>query len=183
MNDVEREAILRTVPQRLVGRMLGGKQTIHLQRMASRWGFPVDGRSVDMFAVMGRLKSFLKQHGPALAALMEDDGGDENSLGVQYLRARIRKVQADADAAEMRVQQKGGQLVDRNAVHEVFAALTSRFQDASRRAQSRWGQDGFDFFSELTERICADISTISSKLGTTDDNDPQPADDSTPDEP
>lgn len=160
-DDDELRAMLRAVPQRIVGQMCGGRQTVHLQRVADRWGFPIDGKTVDLFAVMARLWSFLKQYGPMLAVLMEDTGdGDENALGVRYLRAKIQKTEADALAAELRNAQKEGMLCDRSQVHEAFGRIASAFQDASRKAQLKWGQDGFDFFVALADKMEADVMPL-----------------------
>lgn len=161
-DDDELRAMLRAVPQRIVGQMCGGRQTVHLQRVADRWGFPIDGKTVDLFAVMARLWSFLKQYGPMLAVLMEDtsDGGDENALGVRYLRAKIQKTEADAQAAELRVAQKEGLLCDRAQVHEAFGRIANVFQKASGQAQRKWGADGFDFFATLAENIAVELQTM-----------------------
>ena len=70
-DDDELRAMLRAVPQRIVGEMCGRRQTVHLQRVADRWGFPIDGKTVDLFAVMSRLWEFLKRYGPMLSAVMD----------------------------------------------------------------------------------------------------------------
>ena len=46
-DDDELRALLRAVPQRIVGQLCGGRQTVQLQRLADRWGFPIAGRTVD----------------------------------------------------------------------------------------------------------------------------------------
>lgn len=160
-DDDELRAMLRAVPQRIIGQMCGGRQTVHLQRVADRWGFPIDGKTVDLFAVMGRLWEFLKRYGPMLSALMEDTGdGDENALGVRYLRAKIAKTEADAEAARLRVEHKAGQLCDRSDVHQLFNALVDRIHKSCDRAQAKWGADGFEFFADLTEGIKGDIRAV-----------------------
>lgn len=171
LSDDELTSILKAVPQRIVGRMLGGRQTVHLQRLADRWGFPVTGRNVDLFAVMARLWAFLKQYAPMLQVLMEDTG-DENgdALGVKFLKAKIRKVQADATMAELRAAQKENSLVDRATIHEALQSVAARINGACDRAQRKWGPDGFEFFSELVEAIRGDIAaTVASD---TDDKRP-----------
>ena len=157
-DDNELRAMLRAVPQRIVGQMCGGRQTVHLQRVADRWGFPIDGKTVDLFAVMARLWSFLKQYGPMLAVLMEDTGdGDENALGVRYLRAKIQKTEADAAAAELRNAQREGLVCERAHVHRVYELMSSRILRASDNAQKKWGIEGFEVFSDLAAGIGDDI--------------------------
>lgn len=157
-DDDELRAMLRAVPQRIVGQMCGGRQTVHLQRVADRWGFPLDGKTVDLFAVLARLWEFLKRYGPMLSALMEDTGdGDENALGVRYLRAKIAKTEADAEAARLRVAHKAGQLCDRAMVHEGFALLANRVQKTCDLAQRRWGQDAFELFESLANGVAEDF--------------------------
>ncbi len=183
LTDDELMAALRVVPQRLVGRMLGGRQTVHLQRMADQWGFPVDVKLVDLFAVLSRLWEFLKRHGPVLKVLMEDDGsdGDEGALGVQYLKAKIRKTKADADAAEIRNATKEGRLCDVAAVHEIFTLVVSAFQAASLAAQKKWGADGLAFFDELSSKMGVAfegfIATYSAGDSESGEADPQADDD------
>lgn len=162
LTDDELMAALRAVPQRIVGRMLGGRQTVHLQRMADQWGFPVDSKLVDLFAVLSRLWEFLKRHGPVLKVLMEDDGsdGDEGALGVQYLKAKIRKTKADADAAEIRNATKEGHLCDRATVHAIFEKIASVYQNAARQAQLKWGESGFEFFEALAEKLEVEFTAL-----------------------
>lgn len=175
LTDDELMAALRVVPQRIVGRMFGGRQTVHLQRMADQWGFPVDSKQVDLFAVLSRLWEFLKQHRPVLKVLMEDDGsdGDEGALGVQYLKAKIRKTKADADAAEIRNAAKEGQLCDRAQVHAAFGKIASAFQIAASTAQRKWGEAGFDFFAQLAENIASELQPLNEAATNADETEPQ----------
>lgn len=150
-SDDELREILRAVPQRIVGQMCGGRQTVHLQRMANRWGFPIDGKSVDMFAVMTRLWTFLTQYGQQLAALMEDavDEGDENALGVRYLRAKTAKTEAEAKMVQLRFEEKNGSVCPREMMHDLLAPLANRIRSAGEQAQRNWGDDGFDLFHQI----------------------------------
>ena len=161
-DDDELRALLRAVPQRIVGQLCGGRQTVQLQRLADRWGFPIAGRTVDLFAVMSRLWEFLKRYGPLLSAVLEDTGeaGDENALGVRYLRAKIAKTEADAAAAQLRVEQKAGRLCDRELIHQSLTLLAERIRRTSDVAIRRWGNDAADLFEQLAIGYCEDVKTM-----------------------
>lgn len=153
----------RELPQKFVLELFGFTQWVELQRFAAKWKLPLGGAKTDLFAVFQELRSFTKQFGPVLKALIEDvppgsDVGGE--LGVQFLKAKIRKTRADADAAELRVDQKAGRLLDREKVHEIFERLAARVQRAGDKAQSRWGSDGHDFMLSLTEGFAEDIRGV-----------------------
>ncbi len=164
--DDELKAALRTVPQRIVGQMCGMRQTVHLQRVATRWSFPIDGKTVDLFAVMNRLWSFLTQYGPMLSAVMEDvgeDDGDDNALGVRYLRAKTRKTEAEADAAQLRVEERKGTLCQRDFIHDFLSRLANRIRSAGEQAQRNWGEDGFELFHQIELATREDMARLAKK--------------------
>ena len=150
--------VLRSVPQRIVGEMCGRRQTVQLHRMADRWRVPIDGKTSDLFAVMTWLWDFLKRYGPMLAAVMEDDGsGDDNSLGARFLRAKTRKTEAEAEAAELRVQEKAGVLCNQKMIHELLARLADRLRNAAEESQRRWGKEGYEMFRDLNQAFRRDL--------------------------
>lgn len=158
-SDAEIVETLRAVPQRVVGRMLGGRQTVHLQRLSARWSCPVDGNTVDLFDVMAWLWKFLKRHGPVLAELIDGDG-DSNSPAMQHLKAKTRKIQAEAEAAEMRAAQKAGTLSETKVIHAMLVKLLDRYQSAAQQAQRQWGRDGFEMFNELQNGLREDMAEL-----------------------
>ncbi len=165
LSDDELRVALRAVPQRIVGQMCGGRQTGHLQRVANRWGFPIDGKTVDLFAVMTRLWSFLTQYGDILAAVMNDaiEEGDDDRLDVRYLRAKTRKTEAEAASAELRVEERKGTLCSRDFIHDFLMRLANRIRCAGEQAQRNWGEDGFEIFHQLELATRDDIARIGAK--------------------
>lgn len=155
-------SVLKSIPQKIVKKMLGGRQTIQLQRMADRWDFPIDGRYVDLFAVMARLWSFLNQYGEILGAVIDDstEDGDDNSLTVRYLKAKIHKTEADAEAARLRVEEKSGSLCRREFVHDFLSRLANRVRMAGEQAQRNWGEDGFEIFHQIEKATREEIKKL-----------------------
>lgn len=152
----------RALPQKLVLELLGFKQWTELQRFADKWRLPIGGATTDLFAVFRELRLFASKYGQVLTALIEDlpTDGSEGQLGVRYLKAKIAKTEADARAAELRVVQKEGRLVDREQVHSLIEVIANRVNKMSDRAQKRWGTEGFEFFNDLANEIEEDIRAL-----------------------
>lgn len=160
LNDGLRD-ILKAVPSKFIREACGNRQVAHLQRMASRWGCPLSGKSVDLYNVLGWLWDFLVTHGPTLKAVIETSNAEtDGPLAVQLVKARIAKVSADARMAELRLEQKNGHLLDRDKVHAMLELLVARIHRASDRAQSQWGADGYEFVAGLVEGFVQDIAAV-----------------------
>lgn len=142
------EKQVRNVPAKVVEQLCGDWQYKLRRDIAAEWGFPLVGETIDLIAVLKWLREFLKAQGPLLRVLKED--GEEGPLGVQYLRAKIAKTEADAAGKITLNAKKEGLLCDRETVHSVFELVASRFARAADSAQKKWGTDGFEFFQELS---------------------------------
>lgn len=138
-----------------------GKQRNQLDAVAERWGFPINGSPCDLVAVLVRLSEFLKKYGPLLKVLMDDEGeGDENALGVRYLRAKIDKTEEDAKAQRLRNEQKESRLCDRESIMRSLALLADRIVKAGERAQRKWGDEGYEFFQDLAAGFESDLRGV-----------------------
>lgn len=159
-----RQRIYRDVPQKDFAAMCGGsgrpKQTKQLQDMERQWGLPFARESINLFEFLPALWEFLLKHGPAFRLLLEASDGDESNLTVEFFRARIRKLNADADASEMRNAEKERLLVERDKVHLIFERLVARVHRACDRAQANWGVRGFEFIAMLAEGFAEDIRGV-----------------------
>lgn len=156
-----REKIYRDIPQGDFAAMCGGtgkpKQTKQLQDMERQWGLPFARPSIDLHELFAELWVFLVEQGPAFKLLMESSDDGESSLGVSLVRARIRKLVADADAAELRNAHREGLVCERDHVHRVYEVMSSRILRASEHAQKKWGIEGFELFTELASGLGDDI--------------------------
>lgn len=150
--DVEAwEKQVRHVPAKVL-EVLCDSWTYKLRNdIAVEWGFPLVGETIDLIAVLRWLREFLKQQAPLLRILKED--GEEGPLGVEYLRAKIRKAVADGAGKELLNAQKEGRLLDREMVRGIFEIIASMMVQAGSAAQKKWGSDGLDFFNELLDRM------------------------------
>lgn len=119
--------------------------------ITEEWGFPLVGKTIDLIAVLRRLREFLLHYAPLLRVLKED--GEEGPLGVQYLRAKIAKTEADAHGKIVLNATKEGRLCDRETVHSIFELIASRITRAADVAQKKWGPDGFEFFDDLAKGL------------------------------
>lgn len=157
---------LRAVPKLVIVEILG-RQHNQLDGIADRWGFPINGSPCDVTAVLRRLSDFLKKYGPMLSVLMEDSGenGDENALGVRYLRAKIEKTQQDALAQRLRNEQKQQRLCDLETITQCLGLLSDRITKAGERAQQRWGQSGLEFFQDLAAGFQTDLNGVFDAIG------------------
>lgn len=139
---------LRSVPPVVIEEACDQWHTKLRSDITEEWGFPLVGKTIDLIAVLRRLREFLVHYAPLLRVLKED--GEEGPLGVQYLRAKIAKTEADAAGKITLNAKKEGLLCDRETVHSVFELVASRFSRAADAAQKKFGADGFEFFQELS---------------------------------
>ena len=170
---------LRAVPKTVM-ELIFGRQREQLDKVAERWGFPINGSPCDLTAVLRRLSDFLKKYGPMLKVLMEDESGegDENTLGIQYMRAKIEKTQQDALAQRLRNEQKQQRLCDLETVTQCLGLLCDRIVKAGERAQQRWGQSGLEFFQDLAAGFQTDLNGVFDAIGSDEAGDPNIANDS-----
>ena len=150
--DVEHwNSVLRAVPPNVIEVACDNWFASNRTSIAEEWGFPLVGKTIDVLAVLKRLREFLLHYAPLLRVLKED--GEEGPLGVQYLRAKIEKTEQDAHGKSVLNAQKEGRLCDREQVHGVFEVIASHFVRAADAAQKKWGQDGFEFFTDLATKL------------------------------
>ena len=142
---------LRSVPPIIVEEGCDGWDARNRGDVTEEWGFPLVGKTIDMIALLRRLREFLLHYAPLLRVLKED--GEEGPLGVQYLRAKIAKTEADAHGKIVLNAMKEGRLCDRETVHSIFELIASRITRAADVAQKKWGADGFEFFDDLAKGL------------------------------
>ena len=154
--------LISAIPQLVVGDACGGLKTEQLDRIAERWGFPLNGNPVDLGAVLRRLAEFLKRYGPILKDIMEasEEDGEEGSLSIQYLKSKIAKNEADTYGKRLLNEQKERNLVDRTLVHCALNKLADRIIKTGERAQRKWGTDGFEFFNDLAIGFQEDMREV-----------------------
>ncbi len=88
---------------------------------------------------------------------MANAGTDDDSLGVQFLRAKVRKVRVDADAAELRNAEREGRLCDVGLVSKCLELLCSRARSTGELARRKWGDEGYNVFSEMVDGFGSDL--------------------------
>lgn len=154
----EWERWIRHVPAKVVEQLCDNWQFKQRSDIAHEWGFPLVGETIDLVAVLRWLREHLKQHGPALRILSED--GEEGPLGVQFLKAKIAKTEADAAGKQLLNAQKEGRVCDRETVRGCLELIASEMIKAGGIAQKKWGQDGLDFFDDLVDRLETSIRGV-----------------------
>ena len=141
--------------------MTGKTQSVELQRIASKWGIPLAGRTVDFFAVMRSVCKFLEKNGPILSVVMESDTEDpEGPLVVEYLKAKIANTREDAALKKLRRLEKEGALCQRDFIHNFLSRLANRIRSAGEQAQRNWGEDGFEIFHQIEMVTREDIARL-----------------------
>lgn len=166
-----RDRIYHDIPQKDFAAMCGEtpdhpRQTKQLQDMERNWGLPFAGETLDLFEFFPKLWKFLVQWGPLLSVVMEDESGEvsQTSLGVRFLKARIAKAEEDARATAIRNDLRQNTLIERARIHEVFERLVNVVRRMSDRAQSRWGQEGFDFVAGLIDGFEDEIRGVKNEI-------------------
>ena len=159
-----REKIYRDVPQKDFAAMCGGngrpKQTKQLQDFERVYRLPFAGSSVDLFEFMPKLWDRLSELRPTIKLIDEMIEGDQSNLTIEFLKARTRKMNADADVAELRVAERQRLVVERSKVHLVFEQIIGIIHAGSDTAQATWGVQGYEFIAGLVERISSGVKGV-----------------------
>lgn len=95
-----------TVTKANYGQLVGRVRQI-TDRHATLWGVPTLGPTVDLGAVARWTEAFLSDNAKALAKLRSTDSGESRA------DAERRKISAQADREELRLQLERGRVVDR----------------------------------------------------------------------
>ncbi|MFM9961843.1 MAG: hypothetical protein ACKV2Q_11530 [Planctomycetaceae bacterium] len=149
---------LRSVPQQVILAMTGKRQSVELQRIATKWGIPIAGRTVDLFAVLRAVCDFLAERGPMLSVLLDETTDDPDTpLMVELLKARIAKLQVDSRLAELRLAERQGRLRDAGLVATTLELMASRTRSAAERARRTWGEAGYQFIVDLVADFDSDL--------------------------
>lgn len=148
----------RKVPQKLMLQLFGAKEkeTLVLKRFEQAWDFPVGSTETNLFAVFKSLRAFFHKHGPVIREIIKSS--DINpALATRLHQAKVRKVEGEAEATELRNNQKAHVTCDVKLMHEFLARLSERYQSAAQQAQRQWGNDGFEIFNALQTSLREDL--------------------------
>lgn len=154
--------VLSAVPQLAILEACGDLKTEQLDRIAERWGFPINGSPVDVRAVLRRLVEFLKRYGQLLKDIIDagDEDGEENSLSIRFLKSKIAKNEADTIGKQLLNEQKQNRLIERDVVHQVLNQMADRINKFGERAQRKWGEEGYEFFFDLAVGFQDDMRAV-----------------------
>lgn len=151
----------RSVPQRHYAEMSGLSPKSVLQQAAT-YGFPVQGRVIDLAAVVAHLHRFLTENAASLRGYARraglgtaQPGADENAEASSDERGSSdeRLTLARARLKEMEVAQRMGLLIDREAVRRGMNTAAARLREAAIMLQRQYGADAGVIIEEALEEI------------------------------
>lgn len=148
----------RKVPQKLMLQFFGAKEkeTLVLKRFEQAWDFPVGSQATNLFAVFKSIRAFFHKHGPVIREIIKSS--DVNpALATRLHEAKLRKVEGEAEATELRNNQKARVTCDVKLTHEFLAKLVERLQAAGQQAQRQWGREGVEMFNGLQAGLQDDM--------------------------
>ena len=123
---------------------MSGRQTKVVNEQASRYGIPFGGRSIDLPAVVKALHDFLATNARKLAA---GDGDDPLMAGAST-PALERYRLARAKLAELELEQREGNVLLRDVLHEGFGEIASMLRRASERLDRQCGREAYEILDE-----------------------------------
>lgn len=149
----------RKIPQKLMVQLFGAKQRIELLRFEQQWNCPIGSATVDLFSAIRFFREFFLKNGQVLREIVKSGDADP-ALVTQLHQSRARKMEAEARAAELRVEQKEGTLCETKVIHAMLAKLLGHFQSAAQQAQRQWGSEGFEMFNGLQAAVREEVRQL-----------------------
>ena len=128
-----------------------GRQSSQVNRQAQRYGIPIGGATIDLYAVAHWLHDFLAKHARKFAAPEgEEDGmfGPSTPWLEKYRKER-------ALLARLERKEREGELLPREKVHEFVTELATILRGASDRLERRFGADALEIINEALDNYDA----------------------------
>lgn len=126
--------VVQAVPQKFY-RAWAARQPKQLKELASRYGLPCDGKTVDLPALIRAFHDLLAENAHRFAP--------KDSAGPGFTEAESpaleRKRAAEADIAEMKRDEMTGRLMATEDVRAIFTATARELRRGIRRLQRKFG--------------------------------------------
>ena len=144
----ERWRYYQTVPKKHYVRMSGRQHKI-LDEQGVRYGIPLMGAVVDLPKVITWLHDFLAENGPLLIRTV----GQENLLAgdVQDSPALEKLREVTFRLKQLELEEKKGNLLRRNQIHEGFAVFCARIRGCGDQRQKKCGPDALEILNQALE--------------------------------
>lgn len=137
----------------------GQKDAHVLKRFEENWNCPVGGSEADLFKVFQSLRAFFTKHGTVLREIVKSSDLDP-ALATRLHQAKVRVIEGNAEAVELRNNQKARVTCDVKLVRELLQKLSDRYQSSGQQAQRQWGREGFEMFDGLQKSLQEDLRLI-----------------------
>lgn len=126
--------------------LLSGRQAKQLKEQAIRYGFPIDGPTVDLYESTRSFFDFIGRHASKLVPGSEDpllDGASTPWLE-RYREERTKMARLERHKLE-------GQLIGRSDIHEKLGALANVMHQTGDHLGRRFGPDAAAIFNQMLE--------------------------------
>lgn len=156
-------AFASRVPKKLYCQWAGRQQKV-VNGQHDQYGLPVDGPTIGLPAVVRWIHDFLAEHKHELAHLVKgDSGADDKTPKGQLLREQVEHYKKKNRLLAAKLEEQQGDLLPREAVHELMVRAATLLRGAGHRLQQRFGDEAgaileqtLDDFGAVVEQFAAD---------------------------
>lgn len=151
--EAERWQHYATIPKKHYVQMSGRQHKI-LDEQASRYGIPIRGETIDLGRVLIWLHDFLAENGPLLLRTVGTDqllsGELQDSPALEKLREVTFRLK------ELEYEQKKGNLIPREEIHQFFSQFANRIRSAGDQLQRKFGADALEILNAAIDQGAGD---------------------------
>jgi len=151
--DKQRWEYYGSVPQRHLREMTGRQPKQHADQQRL-YGVPLEGKTVDLGAIIRRYYDLIAQHGDKL--LTPEDplwSGADPKLKDKMLLAQIQERRAKAALADLELQRVQGRTIDLDALQAFFAEAVPLLRGAGERMKRAGHVDSHEMLNEALDAL------------------------------
>ena len=157
-----REQYYRTIPKSDYRLLAGGRAARTLNEQAVRYRIPIQGPTVDLYALIQWLHQFLADNRHKLVAESGDVllEGASQALKDEYVRTQILEKREKAELARMDRLEREGALLPKEMVREFNARLATVLRTAGDVLQREFGPDAARVVNEALENLAREVRSL-----------------------
>jgi hypothetical protein len=152
-NAASRDALLRAIPKTLYCELAGRQQKV-VDEFGQRYDVPVDGPTVNLFAVVKELHTRISE---LAAAARPNLDADESELVREKLRQEIGKLQRQSAGLQIELDRHMDKLLAKSDVQTGLDWLSSRLRALGTQLHRVVGQQGIDVVNEFLDALATEI--------------------------
>lgn len=159
-DEAQRERLYESMPKGDYARLSGRTHRV-LQDQAKRYGLPLEGRTIDLGALLKRFHDLIAENRGRFAVPGDDDpmfSGPPNDAKERYQLAQARM-------AEHKLEQLKGRLVDRDEMLRALTPLFERIRLVGETLQREFGPGAHQLLDDALSESEDDLENLFGDIG------------------